>query len=174
MTSVDAGTAPGLAVDVTICAEGWRQGLAEAEDVCRHAARAAFAGAGVRLDRRSEVSLLLADDARVRSLNRDYRGRDVATNVLAFEGETVEEDSVDGAPAVLGDVVVAYETAAAEAAATGKRLAEHLSLLVVHGMLHLLGFDHQTDEAAERMERLEATILSSLSGTGFHAGSSQE
>ena len=173
MTSADAKTTPGLAVDVTICAEGWRKGLAEAEDICRHAALAAFAGAGARLDRCSEVSLLLADDARVRSLNRDYRGRDVATNVLAFAGGSVGEGS-GGGPTVLGDVVVAYETAAAEAAAADEHLADHLSLLVVHGMLHLLGFDHQTDEAAERMERLEATILTSLSGAAFHAGASQE
>jgi probable rRNA maturation factor len=116
---------------------------------------------------------LLADDARVRSLNRDYRGRDVATNVLAFAGGSVGEGS-GGGPTVLGDVVVAYETAAAEAAAADEHLADHLSLLVVHGMLHLLGFDHQTDEAAERMERLEATILTSLSGAAFHAGASQE
>lgn len=173
MIAVDAETAPGLVVDVTICAEGWRKGLAGAEDICRRAALATFAGAGVRRGR-SEVSLLLADDARVRCLNRDYRGRDAATNVLAFEGESVDERGVGGGPMVLGDVVVAHETAAAEAAAANKRLADHLSLLVVHGMLHLLGFDHQTDEAAERMERLEATILSSLSDADFRAGSSQE
>jgi len=98
------------------------------------------------------VCLVLADDALQRRLNHEFRGRDKSTNVLSF----------DGAPAALGDVVLALETIAAEAEAQGKPLAHHVAHLVVHGVLHLLGYDHETQGQARSMERLEIEILAGL------------
>jgi len=97
----------------------------------------------------AELSIVLADDALVRTLNRDWRAKDKPTNVLAFP---------NAAP-LLGDVVLAFETCAAEAAAQGKPLADHLSHLVVHGVLHLAGHDHGHAREARIMEDLERRIL---------------
>jgi probable rRNA maturation factor len=95
----------------------------------------------------------------VRALNRRWRGRDSATNVLSFpSGET----GAGGRAVLLGDVVLAYETVAREAAAQGKTLADHLAHLVAHGVLHLLGFDHAEDAEARRMESLERRVLARL------------
>jgi probable rRNA maturation factor len=113
--------------------------------------------------------VVLADDALVRSLNREYRGNDAPTNVLsfAFQHSAKFAPSFDigrGAaePRHLGDVVLAAETVGREARAQGTPPAHHLQHLVVHGLLHLLGFDHDTDARAEVMERLEAQILATL------------
>lgn len=154
----------------------WLQRLPGVRALCRKAASAAFEiGADVALTGRGtfEVSLVLGDDDFVRALNRTYRGRDVATNVLAFgnftAGEAVNPASSrrrsaamtrDGEkPVLLGDVVIAYETAVAEASAQGKSLEAHLCHLVVHGVLHLLGYDHKDETDALGMERIEASVL---------------
>ena len=101
-----------------------------------------------------ELSVVLSGDAHVRALNRDYRGKDSPTNVLSFP---MPEGS-----GLLGDVVLARETLEREAAGQGKTFADHFAHLLVHGVLHLLGFDHQTDTDAEAMERLEVAVLGSL------------
>jgi len=98
------------------------------------------------------LCIVLADDSLQRRLNREFRGRDKSTNVLSF----------DGAPGALGDVVLALETIAAEAEAQGKTLAAHVTHLVVHGVLHLMGHDHERPGQARRMERLEIEILAGL------------
>lgn len=162
-----ASPAEALETAVSIPHAAWTRALPSAARVCRRAARAAVAAAPGRLPAaaRAEASIVLADDAFVRALNRDYRGRDRATNVLSFahlEGAVAVTPRAAGAPAVLGDVVVAYETAAAEATAAGKSVSDHLSHLVVHGMLHLLGFDHETPGDAETMEALEIQVLAGL------------
>ncbi len=111
-----------------------------------------------------ELGLTLADDDTVRALNRDHRGQDKPTNVLSFplvEGDGFEPEAA-GAPLLLGDVILAYGTVAREAAEQGKSLTDHTVHLVVHGVLHLLGLDHQSDDEAEAMERLETAILSKL------------
>jgi probable rRNA maturation factor len=100
----------------------------------------------------------------VRTLNRDWRGKDRPTNVLSFAAlDDVSPDRpplTSGEPLLLGDIVLAFETVAAEAAAGGKPFADHLRHLLVHGLLHLLGYDHETDEEeAQRMEALETRIL---------------
>jgi len=97
----------------------------------------------------------------LRELNRDFRGQDKPTNVLSFPSD---EKPKPGAPMVLlGDVVLAYETVAREAHAQGKSLAEHAAHMVVHGVLHLLGFDHERNEVdAQRMEALETQVLAKL------------
>ena len=107
-----------------------------------------------------EVAVLLTDDQSIRLLNRQWRGKDEATNVLSFPARSASCD--DEVPCLLGDIVIAYETAAREAAAEGKPLLHHLSHLAVHGFLHLLGYDHESDDAAETMEGLERSILARL------------
>lgn len=151
-----------LEIDVAAPCAAWAEALPEAETVGRGAALAAFAAAG-DVAGPAEASLVLADDAMVRDLNRDYRGQDKPTNVLSFANLDGEPSAAVGpGPVLLGDVVIALETTRAEAMAEGKRLADHFSHLVVHGMLHLLGFDHETDAQAAEMEELETRILSKL------------
>lgn len=106
-----------------------------------------------------EITLILADDALQQTLNRQYRGIDKSTNVLAFADldETGEERL--GEPAILGDVVLAFETCAREAADQGKRLEDHALHLALHGLLHLLGYDHDTADQAEAMETVERQLL---------------
>ena len=105
------------------------------------------------------VTLLLADDRAVRELNRAWRGQDKPTNVLSFPAGA---PPMPGAPIELGDLTLAFETVRGEAAEENKSLAEHAAHLVVHGILHLLGFDHLDDVAADRMERLEVAVLKEL------------
>jgi probable rRNA maturation factor len=158
--------AAALAVDVDVRAPQWKKALPGAAQLCRRAARAAFLAD--RSKRRGstgpiEAGIVLAGDAFVRRLNRDFRGQDKPTNVLAFPvagGST--ESAPPGAPRLLGDVVVAYGTAAREAGREGKPLADHLCHLVVHGMLHLMGHDHHTKTAAAAMEKREIDVLSGL------------
>jgi probable rRNA maturation factor len=143
----------------------WLEALPGVEDACRRVAAVTLGAAaglsGLPLDR-IELGLMLTDDAQVQSLNRDYRGQDKPTNVLSFaaldEAGPVPEDG----PVLLGDVVIAYETVMSEAAEQDKEFEQHLSHLVVHGVLHLLGYDHMTEDEAERMESLERSILGAL------------
>lgn len=109
-----------------------------------------------------EVSVVLTDDGRVQGLNRDYRGKDKPTNVLSFASRDQDMPVIPGEPEVLGDIIVAYDTTKAEAAEQGKVFADHFGHLVVHGTLHLLGFDHQDEEEAGEMEALEVEILARL------------
>ena len=105
------------------------------------------------------VTILLTDDATVRDLNARFRAKDYATNVLSFPAAL--QPGLAG-PQPLGDLALAYGVCATEAAAQGKTLADHLRHLVVHGVLHLLGHDHEDDAEAEAMEALEREILASL------------
>jgi probable rRNA maturation factor len=148
-----------LTIDVDIQAGGWRDAPDAIDEVARRAVRAAWrdAGSGAR---EAEVSIVLGDDALVRRLNAAYRGHDKATNVLSFPagGET----GPDIAPRLLGDIVLAYETVAREAREQGKSVPDHAAHLCVHGLLHLLGHDHQGDADAVAMEALETAILAEL------------
>ena len=160
-------TAPDLAVAVRIASRRWRVRLPEVPALLERAARAALEGAadsdGRDLGGAQEVSFLLADDARLRRLNRDYRGQDKATNVLSFPAEDgFAPGEADAGPRLLGDVVLALETLEREAAAQSKSLPDHVSHLAVHGVLHLLGYDHEDAAEAARMERLETRILAGL------------
>jgi len=148
-------------IAVSVPCRHWRRALPDVEHVVTAAARAALRGAASVPARRraAELSLVLAGDALVRNLNRRWRGRDQATNVLSFPAGPAAGAA---GPILLGDVVLAYETVAHEAEAQGKSLAAHLSHLVTHGVLHLLGFDHETDDEARRMEGLERRILARL------------
>lgn len=150
-------------VDVSAPCAAWAAACPEAEEVARAAARAAVtrgaAAAAVALPARIELTVVLGGDAEQQRLNRDWRGIDRPTNVLAFSAWDPGVSMPRAAPVLLGDVVLAFETVAREAAEQRRSLDAHLSHLVVHGVLHLIGFDHQTDSEAAVMEALETSIL---------------
>jgi probable rRNA maturation factor len=108
----------------------------------------------------SELSLLFTDDAHIRVLNREWRGKDTPTNVLSFPA--FEIGPGDALPPMLGDIVIAHETVSSESALEEKPFAHHLTHLIVHGFLHLLGYDHEDDEEAEEMEGMERRVLTRL------------
>ena len=148
-----------LEIAIHVRCDQWRQDLPDAEKVCRAAAGAVWASQGFT-DGEAELSLLLADDALLRELNRDYRNLDKPTNVLSFpQGEG---GAIPSGGHLLGDVVLAFETIAREAMEQGKDLSDHTSHLVVHGVLHLLGYKHLRYSEAEEMEKLERRILATL------------
>lgn len=107
-----------------------------------------------------ELSLVFTDDATIQKLNAEWRGKDKPTNVLSFPAFAVETG--DPLPPMLGDIVLAYETVAKEAELEGKPLENHITHLIVHGLLHLLGYDHETEDEAEEMEALERQALARL------------
>jgi probable rRNA maturation factor len=112
---------------------------------------------GTKLTPGAEISLLLTDDAAIRQLNAHWRDKDRATNVLSFPAPGPVETR-----AGLGDIAIAYETCAREAEAEHKSFRAHVTHLIVHGFLHLLGFDHEVDAQAEEMEAMEREILAAL------------
>lgn len=114
------------------------------------------------------AALALADDATVKSLNREWRGQDKATNVLSFPAPTPPRGFTG--PLLIGDIVIAEETLLAEARAAGLPPAHHFQHLLVHGLLHLLGHDHEGDEEATSMELLETRILAALGIPDPYAG----
>ena len=115
----------------------------------------ALAAAATEEKKAGEVSVLLGSDADITRLNKEFRGKDGPTNVLSFPGPRVE-------PEFLGDIALAAETIAAEAEFQGKRFEHHAAHLVVHGFLHLLGYDHENPADAEAMETRERAILTSI------------
>jgi probable rRNA maturation factor len=119
--------------------------------------------------RRVGVSIVLSNDAAVREMNRTWRGQDKPTNVLSFPFEAPV--GMPDAEPYLGDVILALETVEREADDMELPVAHHLQHLVLHGLLHLLGFDHDTDAAAQRMERLETKLLAGLGIADPYAGS---
>jgi len=106
------------------------------------------------------VNVLFTSDAEMRILNRDFRSKDAATNVLSFPAMPLAKP--DGSEAHLGDIALAFETIDREAKEQRKPLLHHVSHLIVHGTLHLLGYDHDSDEAADAMEQRERNILATL------------
>lgn len=151
-------SAPDLDLDVAVEAGAW-SGLGDVEALARRAVEAALAVASDAPRGPVEVSLLLADDAGVRALNAAWRGQDKPTNVLSFPAP--EGPGAPG-PRHLGDIALAYETLQREASAEGKAAADHAAHLIVHGTLHLLGYDHESAGEAEIMEALEVKALESL------------
>ncbi len=149
-------------VDTVIEDERWEAaGLAA---LAERAASAALRAVG-RDPGMHEISLLGCDDARIAVLNREFRNRETATNVLswpAFDGAVPEPDADEAEPLFLGDLAISYDTCRAEADTAGLPFASHVSHLVVHGILHLLGHDHIEDSEAEEMEALEVKILVTL------------
>jgi probable rRNA maturation factor len=141
----------GLDIDAVVEADGWEAALAEPPEALAARVIAATASGEAAS---GAVAVLFADDATVQVLNRQWRGQDKPTNVLSFP-----------APAglgALGDIALALETVLAEARAQGKRPRDHATHLIAHGMLHLLGYDHEDDDEAELMEDRERAILAGL------------
>ena len=138
-------------IEVEIEDEAWLAALPTAEAIVLQAARAALSkGVGI-----SELTVLLTDDATVQDLNARFRGKDGATNVLSFPAPETARPHI-------GDVALAFGVCAAEAAAQNKTLAAHLAHLTAHGVLHLIGYDHETEAEAEEMEGLERVIMTGL------------
>jgi probable rRNA maturation factor len=162
----DSAATPEIAVEIALPCPTWRracpQPAALVEDAARLALRRGLTAAGRICDRRVVLGIRLTDDAEQRRLNREYRDRDASTNVLAFPAAAVDDPAPAGAPLLLGDIVLALETVAREAAEQRKPIRDHLRHLVAHGTLHLLGYDHATAEQAETMEALEREILATL------------
>jgi probable rRNA maturation factor len=148
---VRAATAP--TIEIIVESTMWKK-----ERGAKTAVRQAIAAAaGAVPERTGELAIVLTDDAAIRALNRTWRGKNEATNVLSFPAQ-----SPPGTPALLGDIVIAYETTAREAQAEGKPFRHHLAHLAVHGYLHLAGHDHKADAEAEAMESLEIAVLARL------------
>ncbi|HLJ65326.1 MAG TPA: rRNA maturation RNase YbeY [Stellaceae bacterium] len=164
-TSTVPLTKPPMTITVLASGSAWQGHVPTARRICRKAARGALDAAWTHASflttsSAAELTVVLAGDEVVRTLNRQWRGEDKATNVLAFEAR--DTTSPKEAPRYIGDVVLAFETVTAEAAAQGKKFEDHLAHLVVHGVLHLLGFDHEKEEDAHAMEALEIKILARL------------
>jgi len=147
-----------LKVEFVASSPRWRAAL-PARTLGRATIAAAVAESGVALQPEAEICVHLSDDAHVRGLNARWRGLDKPTNVLSFPAAS---PSGLAKAQLLGDVVLAFETVAREAADDGKPLADHYRHLVVHGFLHLLGYDHEREADAERMEAMETRILARL------------
>ncbi|MBN9525326.1 MAG: rRNA maturation RNase YbeY [Alphaproteobacteria bacterium] len=145
-----------LSIAIIHTAAAWEEALPDATALCRRAGRAALRGA---LDAgRHALTVVLSDDAELRRLNRDWRSKDKPTNVLSFPNGEATPDGV----VLLGDIILGYETVVREAREQGKSLADHLAHLVVHGALHVVGYDHETDEEAEVMEGRERVVLAGM------------
>jgi len=157
-----------LTTDVLIPCELWIRACDTVAALCCAAADEAIAVAvadGTSLPGHPlEVAVMLGDDRSVRDLNRRYRHIDKPTNVLSFANldTTTTATLPDGASVLLGDIVVAFETVDGEARSAGRSLDHHLAHMIVHGVLHLLGYDHETDPDAVQMETLEVAALARL------------
>jgi probable rRNA maturation factor len=145
--------------------------LVDIKPMIRRAAQAAVARSGVPTWAGATIAIALADDATIRDVNRSFRGFDKPTNVLSFPA--APRQSLPLAP-MLGDIMIAFETVDREARQEERSFEAHLSHLVVHGVLHLLGFDHETDHEAEEMEALESAIVTALGWADPYAGSVAE
>ena len=145
-----------FAIDISAEATGWEK-IPGMEACVRRAAEAAMLDGEAPP---SEISVVLSDDEHIRELNRHHRGMDKPTNVLSFPAARMKTPA--GTPRFLGDIVLAFETCEREAADETKPLENHVAHLVVHGVLHLLGYDHEDDEEAEMMEARERQILAKL------------
>ena len=150
-----------LAIDVLVDTEGWGE-----EDPLRSLAGRALGALGAELPGASgQAALALVDDATIRALNGRYRAKDKPTNVLSFPATGPAR-----AAGFLGDIAIARETLLAEAARDGLSFEDHLAHLIIHGYLHLLGHDHESDDDARHMEAIEIRALARLGIADPYAG----
>lgn len=154
---------PGANLDILIDEPRWTTSFNDIEALCRRAVEAALRAAPEEM-RGCGVSVLFTDGATMRRLNRSYRGQDKATNVLSFPAGADEGAAAGpgGEPPLLGDIAIGLEAVVREAEDEGKPPADHVCHLIVHGTLHLLGYDHDDETRARVMERLEARLLAGL------------
>ncbi len=141
-----------VTADIVIESELWA-----AEPHAEATVGAAISAVAAHSTRGGEVSILLSDDSAVRELNRQWRGLDKPTNVLSFPA--ADTPATQGH---LGDIVIAYETLRRECEAEDRLFLHHLAHLTVHGFLHLIGYDHETDAQADEMESLESRIMTAM------------
>jgi probable rRNA maturation factor len=146
-------TGTGASIVVEVEDAGWSALLPQVATVVEDAARGALDAARCQPD--GEIVVLLTNDEEVRALNARFRGKDAATNVLSFPAPST-------AQGVIGDIAMGLGVCRSEAAAQGKTLSAHLQHLVAHGVLHLLGYDHETDAEAEVMEGVERAVMRGL------------
>jgi probable rRNA maturation factor len=147
---------PEIHIDVVVRSARWRKRPA-AKTIVKKAILAAAKAASTSP---SELAIVLSDDSAMQKLNRDWRGKNAPTNVLSFPAAL--PGKTRSASLYIGDIVIAYQTVAREAAAESKPFNHHLAHLAIHGFLHLLGYDHDNDRDAQKMERLERKILKRL------------
>jgi probable rRNA maturation factor len=143
-------------IDVIVRSARWRK-RPTAKTIVKRAVLAAVEAVSTPS---TELAIVLTDDSAIQTLNRDWRGKNAPTNVLSFPAAAPGKSR--SAPPYIGDIVIAYQTAAREAVAERKPFNHHLAHLAVHGFLHLLGYDHENDRDAQKMERLERKILKRL------------
>ncbi len=164
MTRVPHGrTAVGPKIEILVQSQHWRK----QPRACATIQKAIAAAAKAASKPRAGLAIVLSDDSAIRALNREWRGENATTNVLSFPtaGSGNARESVH-----IGDIVIAYQTTVREAAAENKPFRHHLAHLAIHGYLHLIGYDHETDRAAQRMERLEREILARMAVPDPYAG----
>jgi len=166
-SSMEAGTS--LTIDMTMDEPAWQSALPALEDIaaqCCDATWQAILNEHQAKDMAAEVSLFWTNDPDIRQLNQQYRHQDKPTNVLSFplyDGWDVIAPVAQQVPVVaLGDIILSLDTIMREANTQDKSLQAHTMHMLVHGMLHLCGYDHQQDDEAERMEAKEIEILSQL------------
>ena len=150
--------AAGLKIDVLVDSEHWKN-AGTAKAVVRRALKQAATALSTKS---AELAIVLTDDAAMRRLNRNWRGIDASTNVLSFATKNPGDRLDEQLGSHLGDIVLAYETVKREAHREGKPFDHHLAHLVVHGFLHLLGYDHASSAQARRMETIERAVLRDL------------
>lgn len=151
-----------IEIDISVQSEAWEPLEERLQTLVNKAVSEAVKASAFGEDlvqREAEVSIVLADDDFIQDLNREYRSKDKPTNVLSFPQCDFNSGIPTENPLFFGDIILAYETIEREAVEQEKSFADHLSHLIVHGTLHLLGYDHIEDEEAEQMEALEITIL---------------
>lgn len=166
----EATAETGLTIDLRISDARWSE-LGDCDQFAAHV----LGMAAARQGEAGEIAILLTDDAEMRALNKQWRGLDKATDVLSFPGEGPE---IPGQPQYLGDIAVGYETARRDADAMQRPFEAHMAHLLIHGFLHLLGYDHIEPEDAKVMEPLEAELLAGLGwpdpyATGPYAGNGE-
>lgn len=144
-----------IIVDVEVVDPAWLA-AGDVDILAQDAIAATLVEVGKRVHPDAEISVRLCDDDEIRALNLAWRNKDKATNVLSFPSPAGDRGPL------LGDIVVAFEYVSEEARDAGRSLRDHLAHMLVHGMLHLLGFDHENESEAEKMEALERRILAKL------------
>ncbi len=152
---------------IDICNEPWRQirGLKKRLESATALTLASLPAALLPAAKGAEVTLMLTTNAAVRALNHDYRGVDKPTNVLSFpqfERRDLIKAGKTGEPVYVGDIAVAYQVVVKEAKSEDKVLLDHVTHLLIHGLLHLFGYDHDTASKARPMEKLEREIMATL------------
>lgn len=154
-----------IEIDVSVAEPQWSESFLDVETIARLAMTITVHSAMMpkKIENRDlEASIVLANDDLAHVLNREYRGMDKPTNVLSFANLDSDDPMPEEGPYPLGDIILSYQTIDRESTEQGKFFKDHFTHMVVHGTLHLLGYDHQTEDEATIMETLEIRILEKM------------